>query len=122
MFNKSGPVPPGQDGPAGDVVPIPMVPALRSFVLQRLEPTTAGSRERKRVETINISAHEVEINQAGNILRFREYMIHPTEGPSNRVVRCFNGWLDYEEIMPEPVEPSRIIRSFDDHGGSGVVN
>lgn len=87
-----------QDGPA---MLVPEVPNLRTFRVSfdGLESYTT------------VLAHEVEINQMGNVLRFREYTIHPTEGPTNRVVRCIlkpqDGWLEYEEIIPEP-RPSLV--------------
>ena len=89
------PVPPGEDGPSGPMQSAPVVPPKRSFVLRRNNIYGDG------IEEFVIECHEVEINPAGNILRFREYMLHPFEGPTNRVVRCFNGWLDYEERIIE---------------------
>lgn len=113
--NNGGPVPPGEDGPAGAPIAVPEVPALRQFVLHRRNACSVDDTD--TIETINIAAHEVEINVAGNILRFREFIIHPSEGPTNKVVRCFNGWLDYEELLPVASEPSRLITPF-----SGTVN
>jgi len=98
-----GPVPPGEDGPVGPAMQVPQIPPKRTFVLHRWDPTEERGplKPPTVVETFVIEAHEVEINASGNILRFREYLIHPVEGPTNRVVRCFNGWLDYEERIIE---------------------
>lgn len=81
--------PPGEDQTNSD----PMVPPPppNKFIVRRVGlPDT------------NVMAHEVEM--VGQILRFRLYVLDPVYGPTNRV-RCFNGWLDYEEVV---IEPSRI--------------
>ena len=102
MF-KQQPPPPGDDAQVGPPMSMPEVPPARKFILRRWDPTQdrGPMKPLTVVEEIVIYAHEVEVNQSGNFVRFREYMIHPTEGPSNRVVRAFNGYLDYEEVIIE---------------------
>ena len=111
MFKSQPPgnPPPGDDAQTGPAMQVPQVPPLRTFKLHRINPELPIDDH--IVEEIVINAHEVEINVAGNVLRFREYMLHPTEGPTNRVVRCFNGWLDYEEVIIERsiITPSSIM-------------
>lgn len=78
--------PPGEDQTNND----PMVPPPppNKFIVRRVGlPDT------------DVMAHEVEM--VGQILRFRLYVLDPVYGPSNRV-RCFFGWLDYEEVHVEP--------------------
>ena len=109
--NDGPPPPPGADTPHG---PVPQVPPLRTYLVRRkfplvrpltnelgTETTSALVLVDEVIEEICISAHEVEFNQSGNILRFREFYIDAVEGPTNRVVICFNGWLDYKDVTPK---------------------
>lgn len=68
------------------------------------------------METITLTAHIVEMNAAGTVVRFLLLYIDPESGPSRRTVRTFmkpeNAWLEYEEILPEPsliVAPSTCL-------------
>lgn len=114
MFDKNH-----DDRPDGPPMQTPEVPQIRTFLVKRFN--AAGQLLAAPEE---IRAHEVETNAAGmgNVIRFRELMIHPTEGPTNRVVRCImrpaDSWFEYEEVIPEPVEPSRILRPDNDFGGT----
>lgn len=110
MFRQSPP--PGDDTQTGPAMSVPEVPPARKFVLKRMNPEPYSSV----VEEIVIFAHEVEVNQTGTFVRFREFMIHPTEGPTNRVVRAFNGYLDYEEIIIE--RPAVVLAS----SFPGIIN
>lgn len=102
MFNKQQPpTPPGEDRAGAPMLPAPELPALRTFVVERY------SNKTNEVGSVTVMAHEAGLNANGNILRFLEYFVHPTDGPSQRVVRCFNGWNEYEEKVTEA--PSRII-------------
>jgi hypothetical protein len=96
----------GDDRQDGPPMPIPEVPAMRTFKVTKSFGLDNLDAEDPNSETFEVRAHEAEINAAGNILRFRQYAIHPQEGPTNTVVRCImrpaNAWLEYEEILPEP--------------------
>lgn len=98
MFGKSNGDGGGDDRQDGPAMQIPEIPALRTFIVTKTD-IDGG------MTTVTVQAHEVEINQMGNLLRFRQYMMHPEEGPTNKVVRCImrpaESWLEYEETIPE---------------------
>ncbi len=98
MFNRQST--PGQDTAGSPLIAapeVPSLPALRTFTVVR---------EGKPDEVVY--GHEAEMNAAGNILRFRQYFIHPVDGPSQRIVKCFNGWVEYTEAADVTV-PSGLI-------------
>jgi hypothetical protein len=90
-----------QVGPAQS---IPEVPPLRTFRVTMYDEdyTPLGPAR-------DFLAHEAEVGGA-NVLRFREFMLHPQEGPINKVVACImrpdNCWLEYTEVIP--AAPSRL--------------
>lgn len=102
----NGGVPPGDDS-HGPAMQVPIIPPKRSFKIHRQNPETLVW------EDIGIEAHEVEIGTSGLVLRFREFSLHPTEGPTNRVVKTINllpGW-EYEEVIIEQalITPVRFM-------------
>lgn len=105
------PTPPGQDS-AGDPVAVPEVPPGRQYRVRRFNPFSTSDEDKYLV--IELTAHEVELNAGGNVLRFRQFYMCPVEGPTNRIVKCFNGWFDYEDITP-PRERSLIIQGESIH-------
>lgn len=87
-----GQVPPGDDGQIGDPMSAPSIPPKRRFVVKL--------RQGEWTETRTIDAHMAENVGAGGVA-FREFMLHPQEGPTNRIIlmilRPNDGWLEYEE-------------------------
>lgn len=109
--------PPGEDGGSGK--PIPQIPPMRKFIVHREDPHFYAGEVGSLVEELVIESHTVELTGDGTIILFRQYMIHPIEGPTNRVVRCLNGFIDYEEIIAEAVEvtpPSNLLLPFGNTG------
>lgn len=94
---------------------MPTIPAPSTWIIRR-EDITRWTSEGPVIETITLTAHIVEMNAAGTVVRFLLLYIDPESGPARRTVRTFmkpeNAWLEYEEILPEPsliVNPSSII-------------
>lgn len=82
-----------QDGPPQSV---PQLPPIRTFAVTLLNSAF------EQLEAFTVKAHEAEINQMGNTVRFREYIMDPHEGPTNKVVKTImrpeGAWVVYEEI------------------------
>ena len=89
-----------EDGPA-------VLPALRKFSVHRVSPLiVAGlppAEVMEKIETVELHAHTV--NPVGDVLIFTEFVNVEVPGQgfvvSERNVRSFNGWMDYEE-QPVP--------------------
>jgi hypothetical protein len=94
MSNMFGPT---QDDPREFGGPVePRIPPTRTFKLRRIDPV------RNTYEELIIDAHEVSYNSS-NVLIFTVYRVDPVTGPGAYVVRAFNGWIDYEEVMTSPL-------------------
>jgi hypothetical protein len=98
MFEDDFDTPPPVESPEP-----PALPLLRTFVVRR-ESRGVDAWETP-IEEITVLAHAVEFNAAGNLLRLVQFYIDPAVGPTSFVVRAFNGWLDYREVI---MEPSRL--------------
>ena len=79
------------------------VPPPSTWTIRRLNPNM-DAPDSDYIETITLTAHLVEINAAGNVVRFVLLYMDPLTGPSRRTVRTFmkpvDAWLDYEETPP----------------------
>lgn len=82
-----------QDGPAQ---PVPSIPPIRTFYV------TLRNATFDVLDNFTVKAHEAEVNQMGNVVRFREYVMDPHEGPTNKVVKTVmrpaDCWVLYHEV------------------------
>jgi hypothetical protein len=91
---------PTQDDPREFGGPVePRIPPTRTFKLRRFQPDVYQDGN---IEELLIDAHEVSYNSS-NVLIFTVYRVDPVTGPGAYVVRAFNGWIDYEEVMTSPL-------------------
>ena len=76
-------------------------PPLRQFEVRRYVADWSGDQSKPRVETIVVSAHVLQHAGAkANVLMFFDYVVDPIVGPSTRLHRIINGYLDMIETTP----------------------
>lgn len=75
----------------------PRLPHARTFIVRRYNPVT----DDPQVEEITIHAHTVQVN--GDTLEAISIVGVQDGEPVFHIQRAFNGFLDYEEVLPTGV-------------------
>ena len=100
MFNRPTP---GEDAQVGPARQVPELPPLRTFKLTRYSVVNGN------LTVLEFRAHEMKFAAQYPFVWLIEYVLHPQYGPTQRCVFSTSNFMDVEEILDSPVEPSRII-------------
>lgn len=109
--------------PQPELPPIPPMNTYkvrRSISLYDSDNKWMGTKD----EIVELLGHEAQITQAGNVLMVLEW-VRLGSGATKRMVRAFNGWIDWEEILPEYIAPPLIhtdVSGMVIPRGSGIPN
>ena len=113
MFNRQQGPPPNNPETGVLQGQVPPIPPLKTYRVTRYNPDVAIHNEEgvrtNPLQMLDILAHESEVHVNYNFVRFVEYfhLVAPDGsviGGDRRIVRAFFGVLDYEELLPEPIE------------------